>query len=517
MRLINLPDVVRVYAQPDQDKAYRLETYVADVVLSGDAVEVHDYGTWFWSRRFVEYQGVEYQIQCDGDDLRSVPSYSTIKSGKCRLVDASDNTPPLSPELQDVLIQRHDPRYRARQTRGDKTWGTVVGMGKRRLVDGLADFAAGAFTEADGVMFAGKAILLDDRVVGYDRRANQLLCLGLELNPLWRFKPEDATLKDYAGTPQIADALVIQNFGPAHASKSPGPVIDGEKQQDFLNLHDGQLIAVELATGEMRWQREVPDAVDDMALAGAQLLVCSVNELHVLDTTSGETQQVIATGLSDGYDRSLNASFIHVIDEYVFFIHQADACILVYALEDFELVKRIDIPEPFTAKEVLNGDQVQRLALIELKSRSAREYAHMSPILEIDLDGLDAEIATVNGPTVTIELRPANDNPEHVEVWVSMRDVPLDEAMLYAEMHLQNQAYFHGRQGAHLASMHITENFNGKVHFEYRGSDRPEGEVEEKLSILQARFAKWASEEAFASTDRVPKEDCSLDVAYVAD
>lgn len=517
MRLIMLPDVVRVYAQPDQDKAYRLETNVADVVMSGDTVEVRDYGTWFWPRRFVEYQGTEYRIQCDGDDLRSVPTYSTIKSGKCRLVDASGNTPPLSPELQDVLIQRHDPRYRARQTYGDRTWGTVVDMDTFDMADGLADFSAGAFTEADGVMFAGKAILLDDRVVGYDMGANQLLCLGLELNQLWQFKPENDTLTDYAGTPQIADGLVIQNFGPAHASKSPGPVIDGEKQQDSLNLHDGQLVAVEIETGQARWQREFPSAVDSIALAGAKLLVCSVNQLHILNAATGEAQHIVSSGLSDGYDRSLHNGFIHVVDEYVFFAHQADACILVYTLEDFQLVRRIDVPEPYTVKEVLIGDQVERLVLMELKSRSAREYYHMSPILEIDLDDLDSGIETVNGPTVEIELRPADDIREQVEVWVSMRDVPLDEAMLYAEMHLQNQAYYHGRQGAQLASVHVTENFNGKVHFEYRGSDQPKAEVEEKLVILTKRFAKWASEEAFASTDRVPKEDCSLDVAYVAD
>jgi hypothetical protein len=127
---------------------------------------------------------------------------------------------------------------------------------------------------------------------------------------------------------------------------------------------------------------------------------------------------------------------------------------------------------------------------------------------------LDGEIEWYNGPPVDIALKPAQDNPAHQEIWVSIHDVPLDEAMVYGEMHTtQDQAYYHGYQGPIYISLHQTENFNGRVHFRYSGSDRPIEEVQEKLKIMEERFVKWADIDAFSYTDH--SQNVTLDAQYV--
>lgn len=500
--------------RPEDSTAYRIETLPANVDISESEMVISDYGIWLWNRRSVRYQGETYRVDCEAD---VVPSVAAFADGRCRLVDKVGNSPDLGPELQLLLVDSLDPKRRDLITHADKVWGCLFDMESFEMKDALGDFATGTFKSTDEIRTAAKSILLEDKIVGYDSKETQLICLDHDLNTQWRFKPERSFETRYVTPLLVFRDLVIQNFGPDKAWKTPGALLKGQKTQDVLHYGEGLLFAVELQSGKARWQCVIPNAIDSMMINGSQLLVCSVNELHILDAATGETQQVVSTGLSDDYDRYLNESFVHVKDGCVFFAHPADACILVYSLAELELIRRIDIPAPYTVKELLKQADIERKVIYELTSRSALERCHMSPLLEIDLDDLNSEIETLNGPPVNVELRPAADNPEHVEIWVFMRDFPLDEAMLFAEMHLQNQAYYHGRQGAHLASVHITDNFNGKVHFEYSGSDRPAAEVEAKLSMLRARFAKWASEEAFASIDPVPKDDCSLEAVYLAD
>jgi hypothetical protein len=136
----------------------------------------------------------------------------------------------------------------------------------------------------------------------------------------------------------------------------------------------------------------------------------------------------------------------------------------------------------------------------------------MSPILELDPNDLDSEIEIFRGPPVEVELITSEDNKDEREIWVTIRDVPLDEAMVYAEMHTEDQAYYHGTHGI-LGVFHKTDDFNGKVHFRYSGSDRPAKEVNEKLRILEKRFADWGRTIAFASTD--PGKNATLEAQYL--
>jgi ribosomal protein S16 len=177
------------------------------------------------------------------------------------------------------------------------------------------------------------------------------------------------------------------------------------------------------------------------------------------------------------------------------------------------LIKRIDIPHPYTIREFSYYHEATGKYYFELKTNIKRVYYHMSPILELDIEDLDGEFEWYKGPPVNITLKSAQGNQNHQEVWITMRDVSLDEAMVYGEMHTQDQAYYHGYQGPSFVSVHMTENFNGKVHFRYSGSDRPADEVREKLQLMEERFTKWAVNEAYACTDK--SENVTLDAQYL--
>jgi hypothetical protein len=93
-----------------------------------------------------------------------------------------------------------------------------------------------------------------------------------------------------------------------------------------------------------------------------------------------------------------------------------------------------------------------------------------------------------------------------------LRDLPLDEAMVFAEMHAENQAYYHGVQAPGFSTVHKTADFNGKVHVRYSGSNQAAEAVRKKMDILEAHFAEWASNNAFSSTD--PSEEATLEAVY---
>jgi hypothetical protein len=115
---------------------------------------------------------------------------------------------------------------------------------------------------------------------------------------------------------------------------------------------------------------------------------------------------------------------------------------------------------------------------------------------------------------VNTELRPSVADPDEVEIWIGIKDVPLDEAMVYAEYHAGNLAYLHGYQEQKGDDYHETENFNGKVHLDYRGGEQANDVTQQKLEALTRRFDQSARDN-YCRASTAPLRYASLDAVYV--
>lgn len=517
MRIIKLPDISTILPRKNYPDGYVIETFPALVTVTESGKFVSDYGNWFWNRRSYGFDGKNYQLECDEG---VAPSFDTLGNGSCNLKDGDGNAPDLSVEMQSLLEETlNNRRLRGENAREPNPleYGMLFDSSSFEFQDILGDFDNGSFKSSSDFSMFASALVLDDRIVGFDSNNRELLAVDLELNPLWRFKPDIFVIYELVSKPIIFGELVIQHFGPAKVTQSPAPAVDGVQYADKKHYHDATLYALDIKDGSQQWELDFENSIEDLVLSEDKLYVCSLNELYVIDPVSGDILEMITVDLPIDYNQSLHKNFLYVLGDWLFWGYQANASLLVYSLSTLKLERHIALPEPYTIKVPMHQPVTREMAFFALKSLGAKAYYHMSPLLVVDTNHLDADMEMDDGPEIDVQLKPSADDPKHVEIWIAMHDVPLDEAMLYAELHAQNQAYYHGRQGASFESVHITDNFNGKVHFQYSGSDRPKAEVEEKLALLRARFAKWASEEAFAAIDKVPKQEASLTTEYLLD
>lgn len=498
MRIIKLPDIMRIQASGSSESALVAQLDCANVAIKDEAMTFSGYGTWLWNRRTVDYNGKIYRVKT-GEGV--VPDAALIESGESRLVDEEGKSPDYPPLAQEQLILTDDEAYRSRARRGDLVSGVMFDMSTFETATVMADLSAETAVTSDSIDIGGSTLqLLDDRLVGFERNSRQLVCVDTSLETIWSYETDRQVIPDYVMGPCIAEGLVVMSFGPGSVTQVPGEPVDGVRPADKKQHHDGLLVAVDLQTGEEQWRTVIPKSIDDIALKGDSLQVASVNELHIIDLANGETSRVIQTGLSDDYDRGLYRSFLVTSDDSLLFCHPADATVLIYG--PGEDCKAFKVPTPYTLKECHRRDAATSKLYFELRPHGKRETYHMFPLLEFDIETLDREIDYYEGPAVEVELRDSEDAAGQSEVWITMQDDSgLEEALVYAEMHTEDQAWYHGHQGTLQHTERMTDNFNGKVHFRYLTKEPSNEKTRSKLRLLESRFTDWAVDHAFSALD----------------
>jgi outer membrane protein assembly factor BamB len=507
MRIICLPDGFEYYTKSAEFHALYARLDAVDVKFNNDGFEYFDYGRWYWKSRFVTYQGVEYTIEKSSD--ANIVRLTSFRDRQCNLVDGEGKRLQAKPEVLWLLTHQSFDKRKARFFRDNKIVGYIC-INRGNWILTLADLGTGEIKSREGLQVENE-YLLKDVVLLFNGSDYHIYCLNYDLQTLWTYKPDINFADQYVRGPEVYQDLVLVSYGPSRHESVPAPDYNGKQFADEKRSYDSNLYALNLKDGSLCWHVVIPKTIDNMVVLDDRLYISSTNEIHVLNPQTGNTLQVIDTGLSPEVDQYLNPSCLHIQGDKLYFCHQVDACLQVYNLDDLQLLKSINIPAPYTIKDFEYYHEATDKLYFNLKWRFPRLYYHMSPALELDPNDLDSEMELIKGPPVEIELRPSETNPDESEVWITMRNVPLDEAMVYAEMHTEDQAYYHGTHGMFDAS-HKTENFNGKVHFRYSGSDRPLVEVHEKMKILEERFIDWGRTIAFASTN--PAEPATLDAQY---
>jgi hypothetical protein len=508
MKIICMPSGFEFYSKLGESLALYTRLYAADVKFIGNKFDFFDYGRWYWKYRRLVFGGKEYRVEreCEADTIL----LSSYQEGGCYLVDNDEKRLVAKPEIISLIANTFFHKRKSYLWRGSKIIGRTY-LSRIKSVFTLVDLRSEEVKQEDGVTSVNP-YLLDNSILFFNKEDDHLYCQDHNFFTLWGFMPDVNFSDQNVRGPEVYNNLVIFSYGSSRSESFPGPVYKGEQFADQRRSLDSNLYALYLKDGSLCWHAVIPKTIDNMVLLGDRLYISSTNEIHVLNPKTGMAEQVIDTGLSIYVDQRPDSSSLHIQGDKLYFCHQVDACILVYNLNDFQLIKRIDIPAPYTIKGFEYYHEATGKLYFNLGPRFPREYYHMFPILELDPLELDSEIEIYRGPPVEIELLPSEDNVNEKEIWVTIRDVPLDEAMVYAEMHTEDQAYYHGTHGI-LGVFHKTDDFNGKVHFRYSGSDRPAEEVNEKLRILEQRFADWGRTIAYASTDL--GKNATLEAQYI--
>jgi hypothetical protein len=507
MRIINLLDLLDYCIDYDAPETLYARLSAADIALHDKGLKFLDYGRWSWKRRRLIYCNKEYRIG-PGIEVDTL-LLSSYQKGDCCLVDSDGNRLAVDPIILSLITSTSFNKRKKYLWRENKILGNIY-ISLRKSFFTLADITTGKISQLEDVR-AVNPCLLDECVIYFSGGDNHICCLNHDLKRLWDFRPDVNFSDRYVRGPEVYQDLVLVSYGPSRHESVPAPDYNGKQFADEKRSYDSNLYALNLKDGVLCWHVVIPKTIDNMVVLDDRLYISSTNEIHVLNPQTGNTLQVIDTGLSPEVDQYLNPSCLHIQGDKLYFCHQVDACLQVYNLDDLQLLKSINIPAPYTIKDFEYYHEATDKLYFNLKWRFPRLYYHMSPALELDPNDLDSEMELIKGPPVEIELRPSETNPDESEVWITMRNVPLDEAMVYAEMHTEDQAYYHGTHGM-FDALHKTENFNGKVHFRYSGSDRPLVEVHEKMKILEERFIDWGRTIAFASTN--PAEPATLDAQY---
>jgi outer membrane protein assembly factor BamB len=508
MRVICLPNILDVFESNDQLSTLYVRLTSADVKLEKDRFCFLDYGRWSWARRRILVENKEYRLTRDGDaDVLLLSSYI---EGHCCLVDSDGIKLSYRPEIISLIVNVFFSKNKSDLVRESKVIGRIY-KSKRESVFCLADLQTGKIKFLDNTR-VGNPYLLEDCIFYFNNEDWKFYCVDYDLNALWSYKPEVNFSKSNIRGPVIYDGHVIISVGSSRSVKFPGDVYEGKRLADQNQSFDSNLYAFNISSGEQLWHITIPKTIDNMILLRDRLYISSTNDIHIIDTKTGKTENIINSGLSELVDQSIDPSSLHIQGDMLYFSHQVDACLLVYDLTSLKLIKRIDIPSPYTIKDFEFHHESSGKLYFNLGPRFPREYYHMSPILELDPKDLNAEIEIFRGPPVDVKLKSSEEDIDEKEIWITIHDVPLEEAMVYAEMHTQDQAYYHGTHGM-FAELHKTEEFNGKVHFRYRGSDRPAEEVNKKLKILEKNFVTWGKTIAFASTN--PANCATLEAKYL--
>jgi len=318
MKIIRIPEV---YSFANREGALLLHLSEADAILDMAGVLFFGYGSSVWERRVLHFDGVDYRFEFSEPGSTDV-SVSALKEGRCQVVSSSGQLLKIAPEILYLLVHASFSDHRGRLINNDTVFGTLLGYpsGSDATL-GIANVRTMEIATREGLsLWPDAERLVGDRVVGLNpdwRAGPELVCLNDQLGTIWSFKPDHRVLYHYFVGPEIYQDLTIQSFGHTRLTETPGPIVDGQQCQNVAHFHDGGVYGLSLADGAERWRSDFPNSVDNMELVGDRLLVCSANEIHILDPMTGATERIIDTGLDGEFDRSLYKTSAHVQGDYL--------------------------------------------------------------------------------------------------------------------------------------------------------------------------------------------------------
>jgi len=379
----------------------------------------------------------------------------------------------------------------------------------------LANYETRDFFAIEDKSYMLNLTLLPDGVYGYDNDADSCKKYDLELNEVWAFKPDKVIVQDSKKIVPCGDSILFYN------GDSKVEQLESIEVPDRDSIHtnhirlDGELYCLDRETGEMRWQRNFPVALTDFLVHEDQIYCIAEKEIFRLSPETGEIQDQAGMDFNTGTETNLH-KLMQVVEDKLWimvdhYYHQT-FCLLVLDPVTLSVEHVIDTPAPFAPDAFLAYDADERQVYFRLSSSKYEAYTeHQHILMVIGLDRLDQAAAFESKPDIDVGFQPAPDDDALEELWIHIKNAPLDKALRFGIVETQNQTAPHSTCPCRQPRPRKT--FNGKVHFRYSDSDSPKAEVEKVLSAIESSFNTWVDKMDIGAGDR-SGEPVTIDVAY---
>jgi len=350
--------------------------------------------------------------------------------------------------------------------------------------------------------------LINNFVYGFDVKNKQFFKFDINLKKVWVYKPNFDSKR--AKTPLLIDDKIVTFIGPKEDTRQ---LVKGRSQYTFSG---GVLVGLNDADGSLAWERDIPNAVDNYQLVDDILYVASLNEILLINPSTGEFINSIDTETSVPFDRSFGSS-VYVDNSFIYYSHYDDAVILIYDVKSLVLVKRLEFPKGYYPRGHNFHDEVSGKQYFTLANRT--QYVAQGPVLEVNPQNLDEQLEFEQEPSIDIQLQTSPDNADEKELVIKLTSESLDDALRFGEIYTRDEAQ---RYSYNYTDMTFQDRlftpekvFNGVIRFVYSGCNKGTDIVNEHLRVMEKRFEKWNEKEGFFScVDK--KRPSRLIAEYVA-
>ena len=348
-------------------------------------------------------------------------------------------------------------------------------------------------------------------IYGFDKSKKIFFCLGVDGDIIWEWKNMKGGFFFHFGssrilTPCIANDFVICYFGTTDVNRF---FVDGHQSIDYKNSYT---VVLDKNSGKLIWDLELEFKVDDYIVEGGFLYICHYREILVYDLSTGTLLFKKPLPMSEGMRvRTIRDNILNKVDDGFFFCDAAAQTIVVLDknLKDRALIQ---LPEGWTPRELQYHDAETGKLYFHLDNFSRdNKYVCRTAVLILDKNNLNTspQLETPNA-NIKESLKDGEDGKK--ELWIEIDCPSLDDALRFGELYTRDYSWYYGKT---LMDLRYEENkdFNGKVHFRYSGSAAPREEIDEKLKLMEKRFAWWNEKRGVCSGDGKATL-CSLEASY---
>ncbi|MFT5760404.1 MAG: hypothetical protein ACI9LM_005190 [Alteromonadaceae bacterium] len=332
--------------------------------------------------------------------------------------------------------------------------------------------------------------IVNNAIYSMEDRDRTLLKRDFNLNTIWQYNVDSPARSLRLWYAFISNGIFITFIGPAEKKSQ---IVNGNHEEGFSG---GELIGFNDIDGSVAWRLEISDAVDAIKQVGQQLIIVSLAKILIVNTQTGKLVHTIETGAATPKYR-VSAINLHVDEQYIYYTNSAESNLLIYDNSTYQRVKKVAIPEGYNIRECLSSDKLTGKHYFSVNNIS--QYVAQSALLELDPNHLTDEITLEAEPEHTIELVPASNNADELELQVTLNCASLDDALRFGEIYTRDYAQWHSHAAVSrtFAGREANPNFNGIIRFIYFGSEKPDDVVKEHLTIMEKRFARWVDGEGF--------------------
>ncbi|WP_158527275.1 hypothetical protein [Pelagibaculum spongiae] len=294
-----------------------------------------------------------------------------------------------------------------------------------------------------------------------------------------------------------------------HRSNQQIPLIDYHGKSVHPDIYsNSEITSFTLENGQPNWSHITKYTIDGWQLVEEQVFLATSNGVEVLDAHSGKELRQIDFGWDNHYWQADGAG-LYVSEQYVIYGHSFQKKLLILDRFDLSLIRDVELSEHWFPQARFKPFYHQHSNKLYLNLKTDQLVAENQVLLEIDLADIHAPVVFENEPEFVIRQIPSSENSQWHSIEINCSDPAYDDdfdtVLRFADRHCRDQAYIHAtctltkHFSRHKDS--VDEKFDGKVYFNYQGKQKDTDLVQQRLVMMEKRYARWIEDEEVFSVN----------------